>query len=278
MWMQVLKAAGIPILGQAFPRNWEKGPLKDANPDGFYESLLRNGIYFRTNPHPQTGKYFEPPHVAGYAVKVFIPGVIRTERAFIEHVIANVREWREYEASINRLYAMEKKSRDEQRAKGLDIDEPFNFPPAYEWWMENFALARDISLRKYPALLQTYDMVLDNPEKVIGHVLRTVGYGDVEKAVAAVKPENRTQTRPESDSVPPKLAQVFDDLYAAIASGQPLGNTLLRTLNETNLSLLQELTQLQQKVAMSQMQMQAKAQQQTGRKPKPMGIDGLPEV
>ena len=73
MWMQVLHAAGVPILGKAFPRNWAK-TLREANPEGFYESLLRNGIYFRTNPHPQTGKYFEPPHVEGYAVKVFIPG------------------------------------------------------------------------------------------------------------------------------------------------------------------------------------------------------------
>ena len=52
MWMQVLQAAGLPILGKAFPRNWGTGPLRDANPDGFYETLLRNGIYFATNPHP----------------------------------------------------------------------------------------------------------------------------------------------------------------------------------------------------------------------------------
>lgn len=275
MWMQVMHAAGIPILGKAFPRNWDKGPLRDVNPDGFYESLLRNGIYFRTNPHPQTGKYFRPEHVEGYAVKVFVPGVIRSEFAYIEHVVANVREWREYEASINRLYAIEAQSREEQRAKGAELPpDPFNFPPAYEWWMENFALVRDISLRRYSARLQTYDQVLEDPEQVIGDVLRWIGYGDAEAAARAVKPENRTQTRPESDSVEPKLARVFDDLYAAIAEGKGFGDALLRTLNQTNQALLPELTRLQTKVAQSQISRRASA----SNKARPMGVDGLPEI
>ncbi len=274
MWMQVMQAAGIPILGKAFPRNWDKSALRDANPDGFYESVLRNGVYYRTNPHPQTGKYFLPEHVEGYAVKVFVPGVIRSERAYIETVLANVREWREYEASINRLYSMEDESREKQREAGLEIDDPFHFPPAYEWWMENFALVRDISLRRYPAILQTYDRVLEDPAGVIEHVLRKIGHGDVEAAVAAVKPENRTQTRPESDSVEPKLARVFDDLYAAVAEGKGIPSTLLKTLNDTNQALLGELTKLQHKVTHSQMMRQAKL----GKKVKPIDIEGLPEV
>jgi hypothetical protein len=274
MWMQVMQAAGIPILGKAFPRNWGTGPLRDANPDGFYETMLRNGVYYRTNPHPQTGKYFLPEHVEGYAVKVFVPGVIRSERAYIEHLVANVREWREYEASINRLYAMEAVTREEQRASGVEVIEPFNFPPAYEWWMENFALVRDISLRRYPARLQTYDQVLADPAEVIGRVLRWVGRGDVEAGVAAVKPSSRTQVRPESQSVAPKLAQVFDDLYAAIADGKGIGNTLLRTLNDTNQALLPELAKLQAEVARSQMMRHAKS----GAKVKPIDIDGLPNV
>jgi hypothetical protein len=274
MWMQVMQAAGIPILGKAFPRNWGTGPLRDANPDGFYETMLRNGVYYRTNPHPQTGKYFLPEHVDGYAVKVFVPGVIRSERAYIGQLVANVREWREYEASINRLYAMEAKAREEQRAKGVETDEPFNFPPAYEWWMENFALVRDISLRRYPARLQTYDQVLTDPATVIGRVLGWIGHGDVEAAVAAVKPKNRTQVRPESSSVEPKLAQVFDDLYAAIAEGKGIANTLLRTLNDTNQALLQDLARLQTEVAKSQMMRHAKS----GAKVKPIDIEGLPQV
>ncbi len=74
--------------------------------------------------------------------------------------------------------------------------------------------------------------------------------------------------------MPPELAQVFDDLYAGVAAGQGISGALLRTLNETNQKLLPELTQLQTKVARSQMQLQAKAKVQ----PPPIEIEGLPDL
>ncbi|HEY8380160.1 MAG TPA: hypothetical protein VIK91_26905 [Nannocystis sp.] len=188
--------------------------------------------------------------------------------------IANVREWREYEASIERLYAFEAKGFEAQRAAGAAREELFHFPPVYEWWMENFALVRDIGLRRYPAQLQTYDQVLSDPEGVIGRVLRWIGRGDVAAAVAAVKPQNRTQIRPSSESVPPALARVFDDLYAAVAAGKGISGALLRTLNDTNKALLPELTRLQKKVAQSQIDRLARAKV----KPPPMEIEGLPEI
>jgi hypothetical protein len=47
LWMQILIAAGIPYFGEAFPRDWET-TLKEANKEGFYESMLRAGIYYAT--------------------------------------------------------------------------------------------------------------------------------------------------------------------------------------------------------------------------------------
>jgi hypothetical protein len=247
--------------------------LRDANPDGFYESILRQGVYFATNPHPVTGKYFMPEDVEGYAVKVFIPGVIRSERAFITHLVANVRSWRAYESSLERLYSFEDQGRPNR--PGVDPVDPVRFPAALEWWMENFALVRDISLRKYPFRMQTYDDVLARPGPIITSVLEwigTVSHGDIDAAVAAVKPENRTQVdNGESDSVEPELARVFDDLYAAIAEGKGFSGTLLRTLNDTNQSLLPRLAQLQQEVATYQMREAAKSR----RKPEP--VAGLPD-
>lgn len=266
MWMQVLAAAGLPILGKQFPRNWEQ-TIKAANPDGFYESMLRHGVYYRTNPHPVTGKYFLPEHVAGYAVKVFVPGVVRSERAYIEHLVANVREWREYEASIQRLYAIERAKVLEARP---DAPEPVVFPPAFEWWMENFALVRDISLRRYPARLQSYDAVVGEPGRVIPEVLAWIGHGDVDAAVAAVKPEHRTAFRPESDTVEPRLAQVFDDLYDAVAAGRGLSGALLTTLNRTNTELLPRLVELQTAVARYEASLPAS--------PRPEAVSGMPDV
>jgi hypothetical protein len=268
MWMQVLVAAGVPVLGKAFPRNWEHASLKEANPDGFYESILRQGIYFRTNPHPATGQYFMPEHVKGYAVKVFVPGVVRSERAYIDLLVANIREWREYEASINRLYDLEDRDR---LAKTPDAEPPFRFPPALEWWMENFALVRDISLRRYPYQLQTYHQVVTEPERIITRVLERFG-GDVDiaKGVAAVKPENRTQEAVRSDSVEPELAEVFDELYATIRDSRGLTGAFLQTLNATNRRMLPTLTELQTKVVRSMAK--------HGGRARPMGVEGLPEL
>ena len=268
MWMQVLVAAGLPVLGKAFPRNWANVSLKEANPDGFYESILRQGIYFRTNPHPTTGQYFMPDHVKGYAVKVFVPGVVRSERAYIDLLVANIREWREYEASINRLYALEDRDRLAQKP---DAPEPFRFPPAYEWWMENFALVRDISLRRYPYQLQTYDQVITEPERIITRVLERFGTGDIAKGVAAVKPENRTQEAVQSDSVEPDLAAIFDELYETIRDSKPLTGAFLQTLNDTNRRMLPTLTELQSKVMRSM-------SQRGGPRQKPMGVEGLPDL
>ena len=149
------------------------------------------------------------------------------------------------------------------------------FPAAYEWWMENFALVRDISLRRYPARLRTYEEVVEHPERCVGETLRWIGRGDVSSAVAAVKAERRTQhgdaSIGDSSEVEPRHARVFDDLYDAIAARLPLDGALLRTLNATNQELLPRLQRLQAEVARSH------AEIARDRPPvEPPAIDGLP--
>lgn len=275
MWMQVLRAAGLPVLGEAFPPAFV-GPLKAANPDGFYESLLRNGIYFATNPHPVSGRYFLPEHVAGHAVKVFIPGVIRSERAYIGHLIANLRPWQEYEASILRLYAIEDEA---LRARGqAALEHRSQMPPAYEWWLENFALIRDITLRRYPARLLSYAQVLADPEATIAGILRWIGRGELAPALTAVKPEHRTQHAPISTTtLPPDVARVFDDLYAAVVDDAVFTRpALLRSLSALNQRLLPELTELQTLALKAEIQ-HGQANASAAPAPPPPAIAGLPE-
>jgi hypothetical protein len=231
LWMQILIAAGIPHFGEAFPRDWED-TLKEANKEGFYESMLRAGIYWATNPHPRTGAYFFPEQVEGHCVKVFIPGLVRTDRAYIGRVIASVREWREHEASLLRLYAMEDAER--ARAGGDEAAPPERMPPALEWWAENFSLVRDISIRRYPVHAQSYDGLLRDPERVIRETIGWLGRGDAERALAAPKPERRNFQRPASSSVSPEVAEVFDELYATIDQQRELSHAFLLKLNETN--------------------------------------------
>lgn len=245
MWMQILIGAGYPIIGEAFPMRWEH-TIKAANPEGFYESHLRRGIFYRTNPHPKTGAYLFPEQVAHHAVKVFIPGLVRSDRAFIGKVIATVREWREYESSIARLYAIEDQSR-RAEGKGALIPEE-RMPGALEWWSENFALVRDIAVRRYPVHVQTYEGLLQQPDKVIRDVLKWLGRGDPDKALAAVKPEHRTQKRPESTTVEPAVAEVFDTFYAAMHAGKGLDAALLQKLNDTNELLVPRIAQIHQRL------------------------------
>jgi hypothetical protein len=233
LWMQILIAAGFPAFGEAFPGQW-RDTLANANVDGFYESLLREGIYYETNPHPRTGDYFFPEQVDWHCVKVFIPGLIRSDRAYIGHVIATVREWREHEASLTRLRGLESAQRAKERREGETGEPPPRLAPALEWWSENFALIRDISIRRYPVHVQTYDGLLQDPERVIGRTLGWLGRGDVQRACAQVRSERRNFNRPSSDTMEPTIAAVFDALYAALERGTPLSPSFLEKLNETN--------------------------------------------
>ena len=241
MWMQILIAAGLPAFGEAFPRKWEK-TIKDANPDGFYESILRRGIYWATNPHPRTGDYFFPEQVENHVVKVFIPGLVRTDRAYIGHVIATMRHWREYEASLNRLYAMEDQARIDAGKPGPP---PPRIPPVLEWWMENFSLVRDIVTRRYRVHVQSYDGLLRDPEKVVHDTLSWLGRGDAKAAMEAVKPSNRTQVRPDSDAVEPQIAEVFDLLYTVVDERQGLSPALIAKLNEAQKVLAPRIAEAQ---------------------------------
>lgn len=245
MWMQILIAAGLPYVGERFSGRWEQ-TIKAANPEGFYESHLRRGIYYKTNPHPRTGAYLFPEQVLHHAVKVFIPGLVRSDRAFITKVIATVREWREYESSIRRLYAMEDEAR---RKEGKDDLVPLRMPGALEWWGENFALVRDIAIRRYPVHVQSYEGLLESPQKIIPEVLRWIGRGDPEAALAAVKPEHRTQHRPPSDTVEPEIAEVFDEFYAALHAGKGLTAAMLEKLNRTNEKLAPRIAEWQRRLA-----------------------------
>lgn len=233
MWMQVLRAAGLPIIGEAFPGDWSE-TLRAANPHGFYESLLRHGIYYRTNPHPVTGEFVLPEQARGHVVKVFIPGVIRTDRVYLDRVLVTVRPWREYEASILRLYALE----DRARERDGGGEPPPRMPPALEWWDENFALIRDIAVRGYACHVQSYDGMLADPRGVVGRTLDWLGEGgDLDAAVAAVRPDTRTQRGASSSAVGHDIAAVFDAFYAAIERGDGLDRALIADMNRVHQGL-----------------------------------------
>lgn len=244
VWMKALEGAGIPVVGKSFPRDWDGNAPSTPGPEDQYHSLLRGGIYYRTNPHPVTGRYFVPEDVQGCAVNVVALGVVRTERAYIEKLVANVRDWREYEGAISRLEAEEDEAR---TSENPDAVPRFRFPPAYEWWMENFAVVRDIGLRRYPARLMTCAQIQADPVAHIADTLAWLGVEAEVDAMAAVAAREHPDFNGEpghTDVLEPEVAQVFDDFYGAISPGTALSASLLGKLYETNAKLLPRLREL----------------------------------
>ena len=237
MWMQILAAAGLEVIGERFPRHW-RDHLGAANPDGFYESELIAGIYFRTNPHPVSGVFLFPDQTRHHAVKVFIPGLVRTDLAFIDRVIATVRPWRAFARSRERLRALIRAS-----TSAPGEADALALPAGLEWWSENFALIRDIATRRYASHVLSFDSLLADPDASIHAVVQWLGVGDARQACAVVD-----RDRPEAglagetgevdtSGLEPRHIAVFDELYDHIHRGKPLGQGLVERLNLTDREL-----------------------------------------
>ncbi len=236
LWMHLLVAAGLPYIGDRFPAGWGE-LLREANPDGFFESELMAGVYYRTNPHPQTGAYLHPHATRHHAVKIFVPGLIRTDVAFIDRCVATVRSWREYAASTGRVRSLHDRA-------GLSRAEDGVLSPALEWWVGNYGLVRDLAIRGYPVHVVSYDALLRDPQRVATEVLAWIGHGDARRAAEVVRPELRTghlhggATDAElSGGLSPRHLELFDELYALVDAERPLTERFVERLNRTDQEL-----------------------------------------
>ena len=243
LWMQLLAEGGLPFLGEEFPRQWGVS-IREANPRGFYESRLRHGVFYATNPDPTTGEYLAPGATKGHAVKVFIPGLVRTDVAYIDKVIATMRHWRVYSSSMTALNALEARFRvaqepefggEEGSAAPIDGDSQRNMPLAVEWFQENFELIRDFAVRRYPLHMVTYDRLLEKPRGTLEQVMGWLGVGDPVVAARAIEPTLQRQTRhggPPS-GVSRRDEEVFDRLFASVHERSAVPADLAGEMNET---------------------------------------------
>jgi hypothetical protein len=262
MWMQILRAAGFPTLGEAFPRDWSR-TIRKANPEGFFESPLRTGIYYATNPNPRTGLYLFPQSTRRTAVKVFVPGLVRSDMAFVDKVIATMRSPREYVHSLERLYAMERENKTRlAHEKGR---EPLPFleymPPALEWWNDNYRLLCDALVRRYPLHMVSYETVLERPDESVRETLAWLGGGDTPRAISEVRAHMRTQ-RAETLStdaidLPADIARLCDELYARVHEQKPLDGPFIDRLNAAHDVLEPRIRTAEQKAKESRMHVRA---------------------
>ena len=235
LWMQILEAAGVPVIGERFPLDWED-KIAEANPQGFWESRLAGGIFFATNPNPHTGEFLFPDQVRVHAVKVFVPGLLRTDYAFIDHVIATVRPWREFCQSLTKLERLV------SRHSHLSEDPRFHsseLHPALHWWEENFALIRDLTTRRYPAHVQSFGELLRDPERVIAECFEWLGLdapvpGDaVDQELYRNRASSLEPASHEGHDLEQRTIDIFDELYDAIDRRTPMSDAFVEELNET---------------------------------------------
>ncbi len=235
--MQILKAGGVQTIGKDFSSIW-KDTIYSANKRGFYESLFRRGIYYRTNPSPHSGAWIPPDTSQHLGVKVFVPGVLRSDVAYLHRVIATVRPYRKYVGSIRRLFELERQGLIEQ---GKPARVEATLDPVLEWWLENFLLIRDISLRAYPARLISYESTLHDPQSVCAQIFDWLELGDDEAAARAVHPEDQTQTSITESNISHRHEEVFDEYHHRIKTGSGFERTFLSKMNDVHRELLPEI-------------------------------------
>lgn len=273
MWMQVLGASGVPRIGDAFPHNWAH-TIAEANRGGFFESPLRKGIWWGTNPDPKSGAYIEAAPYAGHAIKIFATGLVRTERSYLDRVIVCVRHWREYANSLERLYALERESK--ARRLGVPVAPRTRIPPVLEWWDDNFRIVRDVALRRYPAVFVSYDAVLADPARVVSQVLGFVApSADIDKGVAAVVPAERTQDRNQGVdnatlgrwSPTDAQAAVLDAWFETVHFEQPPSPALLGQMNVLQAELAPQIAAARRDAARAKRRERAECDSSTGSTP-----------
>jgi len=235
MWMQILQAAGLPSIGSAYPAYWGD-VLGDFNERGFHESRLRAGIWWKTNPHPETGAYLFPEQTRRHLVKVFAHGFTRTDVAFIDFAVITLRDWRSFTRSFDDLHEREKAWYADNNLVFPGSKNPTPIP--YQWWAQNYELIRDIATRRHSARFLTYDRTVRNPASEIGAVLDALNIHEPDKRAAAVAGVNATvsSTRPHhpnEDAVEPGGEAASGALVETSDAAQAIVHTLIERLNET---------------------------------------------
>ncbi len=240
-WMQILAAGGFRILGDKFPAHW-KGLIKDANPRGFFETTLVQGINHETNPDPRSGAWLPPDKVADFGVKIFADGLVKTDYAYIDKVIFTIRDWAECEASQQRL----DKIRDANSAPDSDAanDRRTEYLPiGFAWWKANFSLLRDMRTRQYPTAGFSFAALLQDPQQTIEAAFGWLGAGNVDDALRVVERGLRTQDAVSPGDVGHRHGDVFDELYDTLANNRQVSPAFFQKLEQTDAQISREIVE-----------------------------------
>jgi hypothetical protein len=233
MWMQILKTAGLEIIGEKFPKNWES-TLSKANPQGFYESSLLQGINFMTNPDPNTGEKIDPVIHRNFAVKVFSFGLRSTDRSYLGRTLFSLRDWRGFSESLERMSNLSPNSGIPNQ---LELDSTI-FHPAW-WFCEVYDTLLDSAQRNYNILWTTFESAINSPSKAIERVCGRLQIEVDLGTCAAVINKRLVNSVPNSENLdlPNNWIKAFDDLYNCIHQSCPINAALYNELRAVRLQI-----------------------------------------
>lgn len=230
--VQLLGAAGFPVLGEAFPEAFAPS-LHAANPRGFFETTrLRDGVHHETNPDPETGAYLHPADTRRHVLKVFTPGLTKTDLAYLDRVVVALRAPGPFARSVARLQSLD---------VGM-VAHPLE--PHLEWWRDTHAALFDALLRRYPVLFVDFDGLLADPTGETRRIVDFIGEGDADAAAAAVEPDLRTAPATTPLELPSRhahLADTFASLHGVLRDRRPLEDRLLDAFDAAHRELAPEI-------------------------------------
>ena len=239
VWMQILEKGGFQIIGERFPAHWQS-LVGQANPRGFYESTLVQGINYHTNPEPRSGAWIPPDRVSNHAVKIFADGLVKTDFAYIGKVIFSIRKWQECEASQERMEEIKSRQTD---LAGSDRhgERRALLPAGFTWWKANFSMVKDMQTRRYPVAAFSYEALLQNPEEICSVVFGWLGGGDAIAAASVVDRSLQTQQNVSLPNVHHDYVETFDELYETLHENRQITPAFYKKLVATDGRITQEI-------------------------------------
>jgi hypothetical protein len=221
-WVDILRASGVRVLGEAIPATWSEHAEEAVQPS-FFATLGDQGVFYKTNPDPYSQVYLDASDVEGVALPMKVNAVLRSERAYVGHVIASMPHFRSLGAEGDPL------------------------PAVLLWWNDYVGLLRDASTRRYPLHLVSEEALARAPEATLRTVLGFVGAPITEAAdrVARALPAPRPEDPRAGEALPPTVLDVFEELHRRVDRDEGFDRPFLERLYAVNQALTPQILRLQ---------------------------------
>jgi hypothetical protein len=221
-WVDVLRGAGVPVLGESLPAEWSEGVRADVHPS-YFSTLTEQGVYYKTNPDPFSQAYLDAASSAPFAIGMKVVAVLRTERAYLDHVVASMPHFRTRTAGAGDLESV------------------------LMWWNDNFLLLRDAATRRYPLRLVTDEALARDPEGATRSTLAFLGVEPTEAAIAQARrcpPPVAVESAVDLE-MPVTVLDVFEALHRRVDNEEGFDRTFIEHLYAVNEALTPHVLRLQ---------------------------------